>query len=75
MLRVINAKRLTKILEVHDCLTAFQVKRFGIEVNGAKIEFDAMWASRSAGSLAKGVSEFEAAYISVRIQMLSKISG
>ena len=70
MLRLINAKWLTRILEVHSDLAAFQVKRFGIEVNGAKIEFDAMWASRSAGSLARGVSEFEAADISARIQML-----
>lgn len=55
--RLISAKNITRVLEVHNGLTASIVENTSIMDNGQKKEFDALWISSLTDSIAKGMPD------------------
>jgi phosphoenolpyruvate mutase len=67
--RLIKAKDVVKIMEVHNALSGLIVEN--IKVNN--IEFDGMWSSSLTDSTVKGKPDIEAVDISSRINTLNEI--
>jgi phosphoenolpyruvate phosphomutase / 2-hydroxyethylphosphonate cytidylyltransferase len=72
--RLIQAKPLVRVIEVHSGLSSRLVESCVAEANGEKREFDAMWVSSVTDSLARGAPEKETVDLSSRLQTLSEIS-
>lgn len=69
--RLINAKKVVRILESHNGLTGLIIENTSIEVNGVKQEFDGMWASSLTDSTSKGKPDIEAVDITTRLHDLN----
>jgi len=68
--RLINAKEVVRIMEVHNALSALIVENLKGE-NG--LEFDGMWSSSLTDSTAKGKPDIEAVDITSRINTVNEI--
>ena len=68
--RLINAKEIVRIMEVHNALSALIVENIKGD-NG--IEFDGMWSSSLTDSTAKGKPDIEAIDISSRVNTVNEI--
>ena len=71
--RLINAKRITTILESHSGLTGLIVENINIKVNGIKKEFDGMWSSSLTDSNSRGKPDIEAVDITTRLHSINDI--
>ena len=71
--RLLDAKDLVRILEVHNGLTGLIVESMQAERDGAQVEFDGMWGSSLTDSTARGKPDIEAVDISSRLQTISEI--
>ncbi len=71
--RLIDAKQLVRVLEVHNGLTGLIVEKLEIEVDGAIQEFDCMWSSSLTDSTAKGKPDIEAVDMTSRIATVNDI--
>lgn len=71
--RLLDAKDLVRILEVHNGLTGLIVESMEADRDGAKVEFDGMWGSSLTDSTARGKPDIEAVDISSRLQTISEI--
>lgn len=69
--RLINAKKIVRILESHNGLTGLIIENTFVEVNGMKQEFDGMWASSLTDSTSKGKPDIEAVDITTRLHDLN----
>jgi len=69
--RLINAKKVVRILESHNGLTGLIIENTFVEVNGTKQEFDGMWASSLTDSTSKGKPDIEAVDITTRLHDLN----
>ena len=69
--RLINAKRIVRILESHSGLTGLIIENTSVDVNGKKEEFDGMWASSLTDSTCKGKPDIEAVDITTRLHDLN----
>lgn len=69
--RLIDAKKIVRILESHNGLTGLIVENTSVEVNGMKQEFDGMWASSLTDSTSKGKPDIEAVDITTRLHDLN----
>lgn len=67
--RLINAKKIVKILEAHNALSALIVQNVKIQ----NLEFDGIWSSSLTDSTAKGKPDIEAIDISSRMQTVNEI--
>lgn len=72
--RLINAKPVTRFMEVHNGLTGLIVENIGVDVNGRRQEFDGMWGSSLTDSVSRGMPDIEAVDISTRIQTMFEIT-
>lgn len=61
--RLLNAKKIVRILEVHNGLSGLIVEKTQVDVNGETREFDAMWSSSLTDSTARGKPDIEAVLI------------
>lgn len=71
--RLIDAKSLVRCLEVHNGLTALVVEHTQAEVDGRRIEFDAMWASSLTDATMRGKPDIEAVDVSSRMVTLNDV--
>ena len=69
--RLINAKKVVRILESHNGLTGLIIENTSVMVNGIKQEFDGMWASSLTDSTSKGKPDIEAVDITNRLHDLN----
>ncbi|ACL03024.1 phosphoenolpyruvate phosphomutase [Desulfatibacillum aliphaticivorans] len=71
--RLLNAKPLLRILEVHNGLTSLIVENISIENEQGRCEFDGMWSSSLTESTAKGKPDIEAVDVTARMNTLHDI--
>lgn len=71
--RLIDAKQLVRVLEVHNGLTGLIVENLKIEVDGGYREFDCMWSSSLTDSAAKGKPDIEAVDMTSRMAAVNDI--
>lgn len=71
--RLIESKRIVKVLEAHNGLTGLIVENISVEADGRNKEFDAMWLSSLTDSTAKGKPDIEAVDVTSRLQSLNDI--
>ncbi len=69
--RLIDAKKIVRILESHSGLTGLIIENTSIQKNGVKIEFDGMWASSLTDSTSKGKPDIEAVDLTTRLHGLN----
>ena len=66
--RLINAKRIVRILEAHTPLCGLITEEASVTKNGILHEFDGMWSSSLTDSTAKGKPDIEALDLTSRLQ-------
>jgi len=71
--RLLNAKKMVRLLEVHNGLTGLIVENTFVNDNGVKKEFDGMWASSLTDSTAKGKPDIEAVDLTSRMHTLNDV--
>jgi len=71
--RLLKAKPLIRVMEVHNGLSSLIVEKIKSERDGAQRQFDAMWSSSLTESTVKGKPDIEAVDISSRLQTLNEI--
>lgn len=71
--RLLQAKPLVRLMEAHNGLTGLIVESIGLDRDGARFEFDGMWASSLTESTAKGKPDIEAVDVTARTQTLHDI--
>ena len=69
--RLINAKKIVRILESHSGLTGLIIENTFVQKNGMKLEFDGMWASSLTDSTSKGKPDIEAVDLTTRLHDLN----
>lgn len=71
--RLLNAKKIVRLLEVHNGLTGLIVENTFVNDNGVRKEFDGMWASSLTDSTAKGKPDIEAVDLTSRMHTLNDV--
>jgi len=71
--RLIDAKPIVRCLEVHNGLTGLVVEHTFTEVDGRRVEFDAMWASSLTDATMRGKPDIEAVDVSSRMVTLNDV--
>ena len=71
--RLIAAKPIVRILEVHDGLSGLIVEHLEMEKGLDKASFDGMWSSSLTDSTSKGKPDIEAVDLTTRMQDLNNI--
>lgn len=71
--RLINAKKIVRIIEAHSGLTGLIVENTQVEVDGEIREFDGMWASSLTDSTTKGKPDIEAVDITQRTENINDL--
>lgn len=69
--RLINAKKIVRILESHNGLTGLIAENVSVIVNGVKHEFDGIWSSSLTDSTSKGKPDIEAVDLTTRLHDLN----
>lgn len=71
--RLINAKKIVRICEVHNGLSGYIVENTSVIVNNMKIEFDGMLANSQTDSIAKGKPDIDAIDLTTRLHELNDV--
>ena len=71
--RLLQAKPMIRLLEVHNGLTGLIVENIGFDTSLGRLEFDAMWDSSLTESTAKGKPDIEAVDVTSRTNTLQDI--
>jgi len=71
--RLINSKKIVRIIEAHNGLTGRIVESTQVNVNGEIREFDGMWASSLTDSTVKGKPDIEAVDITARMNNINDL--
>lgn len=71
--RLIDAKPIVRMLDVHNGLTGLIIENLAIDTERGRREFDGMWASSLTDSTAKGKPDIEAVDVSSRMTTLNDI--
>lgn len=71
--RLINAKKIVRIIEAHSGLSGLIAENVFIKKNGVKYEFDGMWLSSLTDSTSKGKPDIECVDLTSRITTLNHI--
>ena len=69
--RLINAKKIVRICEVHNGLSGHIVENTSVTVNNMKLEFDGMLANAQTDSIAKGKPGIDAIDLTTRLHELN----
>ena len=71
--RMLNAKNLITVNEVHNGLSGLITEKSKVSQGGKIAEFDAMWSSSLTDSTAKGMPDIEAVDITSRLNSVNQI--
>lgn len=71
--RLLDAKEIVRLLEVHNGLTGLIIENTFVNDNGIRKEFDGMWASSLTDSTAKGKPDIEAVDLTSRMHTLNDV--
>lgn len=71
--RLLNAKKVIKVNEVHNALSGLITESTSIQDGPISIEFDAMWSSSLTDSTAKGMPDIEAVDMTSRLITVNNI--
>ena len=71
--RLIDAKPIVRVLEVHNGLSGLIVEKTVVEFDGISHEFDAMWSSSLTDSTARGKPDIEAVDLTSRLTTVNDI--
>ena len=71
--RLINVKKIVRILESHNSLTGLIIENLKINKKKEYLEFDGMWSSSLTDSLTRGKPDNQAVDYSTRISGLNEI--
>tara|TARA_B110001454_G_C12703360_1_gene427527 strand:+ start:401 stop:1702 length:1302 start_codon:yes stop_codon:yes gene_type:complete len=71
--RLIQAKKIVRVMEVHNGLTGLIVEHTKYEVDHIQREFDAMWSSSITDSISKGKPDIEAVDMTSRLTVVNDI--
>ena len=71
--RMLAAKPLIRLLDLHNGLSGLIIENASIESEGRRKEFDGMWASSLTDSTAKGKPDIEAVDTSARVSTLNEV--
>ena len=71
--RLLSAKKLIRVMEVHNGLSGLIVENLQLKVNNHNKEFDAMWSSSLTDSTARGKPDIEAVDITSRLVTVNDI--
>lgn len=71
--RLIDAKKIVRIMEAHDGLCGLIIENLTLENNGCRKSFDGMWSSSLTDSTSKGKPDIEAVDLTTRLQDLNNI--
>ncbi|MCM4150232.1 phosphoenolpyruvate mutase [Arenibacter sp. N53] len=71
--RLIQSKKIVRIIEAHNGLTGLIVENINVEVNGEIREFDGMWASSLTDSTSMGKPDIEAVDITSRVNNINNL--
>jgi len=71
--RLLDAKPLIRVCEVHNGLSGLIAENTRVERDGSEVEFDAMWSSSLTDSTAKGLPDIEAVDVTSRLNSVNQI--
>jgi len=71
--RLINAKPIIRILEVHNSLSALIAERLKVHVDGKEVNYDGFWSSSLTDSTSKGKPDIEAVDSTSRIRIIDEV--
>ncbi|MGF1910256.1 phosphoenolpyruvate mutase [Vibrio kasasachensis] len=71
--RLIDAKNIVRILEVHNGLSGLIAEKTVVEKDGQSYEFDGMWSSSLTDSTSRGKPDIEAVDLSSRLQNVNDV--
>lgn len=71
--RLLDAKRILRVLEAHSGLSGLIVESTTVTRNGRTLEFDGMWSSSLTDSTSRGKPDIEAVDITSRLQTINDI--
>jgi phosphoenolpyruvate mutase len=71
--RLINSKKIVRIIEAHSGLSGLIVEHTKVEKDGIVREFDGMWASSLTDSTSKGKPDIEAVDITARVANINDL--
>lgn len=71
--RLIDAKPIVRVLEVHNGLTGLIVETLKVDIEGVPREYDAMWSSSLVDSTAKGKPDIEVVDMTLRMASVNDI--
>ena len=71
--RLLNAKPLIRVNEVHHGLSGLITEKTSVICNGKKVSFDAMWSSSLTDSTAKGKPDIEAVDMTSRMHSVNDV--
>jgi phosphoenolpyruvate phosphomutase / 2-hydroxyethylphosphonate cytidylyltransferase len=69
--RLIDAKKIVRILESHSGLTGLIIEKTSYDNNGIKEEFDGMWSSSLTDSTSKGKPDIEQVDLTTRLHAIN----
>ena len=73
LLRCLNSKPITKIIDIHSGLSGLVVENTKVNVGNKIEEFDGMWASSLTNTAAKGKPDIEAVDLTERLQLVNDV--
>jgi len=71
--RLIDAKPIVKILEVHNALSGLIAENTIVDKDGVDVSFDGVWSSSLTDSTAKGKPDIEAIDMTSRINIVNEV--
>jgi len=73
LLRCLNSKPITKIIDIHSGLSGLVVENTKVNIGNKVEEFDGMWASSLTNTAAKGKPDIEAVDLTERLQLINEV--
>tara|TARA_S200000501_G_scaffold297663_1_gene283997 strand:+ start:611 stop:1921 length:1311 start_codon:yes stop_codon:yes gene_type:complete len=73
LLRCLNSKSITKIIDIHSGLSGLVVENTKVNIGNKVEEFDGMWASSLTNTAAKGKPDIEAVDLTERLQLVNEV--
>ena len=71
--RLLNSKKLIRVMEAHNPLSALILENLSINKNGKTIQFDGFWSSSLTDSTSQGKPDIEALEINNRLNNINNI--
>lgn len=71
--RLIESKKIVRIIEAHNGLTGLIAEKINVKINGETREFDGMWASSLTDSTSMGKPDIEAVDITSRVNNINNL--